>query len=192
MGLPSNSNARNFFNLALSITYTTITQSPLQRAQTRHKSCLVFIQCNEKQGEKHAKARITAPTPTKNKYQTNAANNESNNINSLWQTTTSDLPAAPSLVPLVLLPSCSSAILNTQDCRKHLRKLEFKVSRCRAGRTGRNLVDKSHSTFNTQKLFSRSQKCQDSVTGYRKQLYWVWAVFFPGQCWFQSCKSINK
>ena len=65
MGWPSSSNAKNFFNLALSITYTTITQSPIQGAQTRHKSCPVFIQCNEKQGEKHTKARITAPTPTK-------------------------------------------------------------------------------------------------------------------------------
>lgn len=31
--------------------------------------------------------------------------------------------------------------------------------------TGRNLVDKSHYTFYTQKLFNGSQKCQDSVTG---------------------------
>lgn len=129
----------------------------------RSHTCPVFIHYNEKQGEESrgeecAAARITALTPTQTQCLTNTGNNESNNINTLWQTTTSDLPAPP-------FCSSYSVIQNTQDFRKLLRKLEFQVRRCWAVWTGRNLVDKSHYTFYTQKLFSGSQKCQDSVTG---------------------------
>lgn len=121
----------------------------------RSNTCPVFIHCNEKQreesgGEESAAARITAPTPTQTQCLTNTGNNESNNINALWQTTTSDLPAPP-------FCSSSSVIQNTHDFRKLLRKLEFLVGRRWAVWTGRNLVDKSHYTFYTQKPFSGSQ-----------------------------------
>lgn len=129
----------------------------------RCNTCPVFIHRNEKQGEESrgeecAAARITALTPTQTQCLTNTGNNESNNINALWQTTTSDLPAPP-------FCSSSSVIQNTQDFRKLLRELEFQVGRCLAVWTGRNLEDRSHYTFYTQKPFSESQKCQDSVTG---------------------------
>lgn len=125
--LPSNSSFKILFNLAFSITYTTTTHSLFQShtlfpkpMHTHTKvvqciSCPVFIHCNEKQGEESggaecAAARITDPTPTQTQCLTNTGNNESNNINTLWQTTTSDLPAPPSC-------SSSTVIQNTRDFR---------------------------------------------------------------------------
>lgn len=61
-------------------------------------------------------------------------------------------------------PPCFSPLLLFPSQPKH-RKQEFLSGRWWAVWTRSNPVDKSRYTFYTQKPFSGSQKCQDSVTG---------------------------
>ena len=152
----------------------------------------MFIHCNEKQseesgGEERAAARITAPTPTQTKCLTNTGNNESNDINALRQTTTSDLLAPP-------VCSSSSVIQNTHNLRKLLRKLEFLVGRGLAVWTGRSLVDKSHCSFYIQKLFSGSQKCQDSVTDCLNNFieFELFCLSSAGSTLAKNAKSVSR
>lgn len=94
-----------------------------------------------------AAARITTPTPTQTQCLTNTGNNESNNINTLRQTTASDLASPPhSHTKLQKTPEDAGILVSSSPDGMER--------------------DKRRNTFQAQKAFRDSQECQNSVTGF--------------------------